>query len=82
MLCVGRPQTLRFSDLSIQAAFSKVSMMVCSGSALEGSAVSTSSWTVRRVSTAATDALLHSGSWWTANPPWRHGELSRRVAAG
>jgi hypothetical protein len=36
MLPVGRRQILRFSDLSIQAAFSKASMMLCSRSALEG----------------------------------------------
>jgi len=46
ILPVDRRQILRFSDLSIQAVFSKSSMILCSRSALEGSALSTSSWTV------------------------------------
>lgn len=46
-------QIFWFSDFSIQAAFSRSSMMACSRSALEGSASSTSSWTVRIVSTVA-----------------------------
>ena len=46
-------QIFRFSDFSIQAAFSRPSIIWCSRSAVEGSAASTSSWTRRMVPTVA-----------------------------
>src|ERR1700733_6817666 len=46
-------QALPFSDLSIQACFSRSTMMLCSRSAVDGSAASTSSWIARTVSTVA-----------------------------